>query len=346
MPPARVLIFGSTGYFGRLLIDDLARYSECRLVLASRRPVRPDRFETVVADLTDYESLKTALSGVDVLICAAGPFQGLPTLLPEICIDRSIHYIDFADDRSFVQKVRSIAESRNPGSAICTGWSTVSALSGALVRIAASGMQHIDSIYIHMAPGNRGARQAGTIASLLHSVGKPFSVCRAGSWQTIIGWSEPRDFNFPAPVGVRTGYVIDVADHQLFPGLFSAVTVEFRTGSELGFLNYLLCGIAKTRRNYVPWTLALKKAASLLSWMGHDWGALGVEVHGSRRRRACITADRDGPRIAVLPASVTANLLASGGNYRGIISPADWITREELDKQCRMRGLRLSIEEI
>ena len=76
--------------------------------------------------------------------------------------------------------------------AVCTGWSTVSALSGSLVRIGAAGLERIEEIYIHMAPGNRLARGNGTIASLLHSVGRPLSIWRDGRWQTVTGWSAPR----------------------------------------------------------------------------------------------------------------------------------------------------------
>src|SRR5437660_1394269 len=82
-------------------------------------------------------------------------------------------------------------------------WSTVSAASGALAQIASEGMKRVDAIYIHMAPGNRGARQLATIASLMHSVGQPFTVFRDGEWHSVIGWSEPREFSFPLPVGTR-----------------------------------------------------------------------------------------------------------------------------------------------
>src|SRR5215467_11825388 len=153
MPRGRIIVFGGTGYFGRLLIEDLLRHSECDLVVASRHPLHSTAFQTVVADLGDRDSLERALTQADIAICAAGPFQQLPTLLCELCIERGIHYIDLADDRLFVRKVRTLTASRKCESAVCTAWSTVSALSGALVRIGAQEITRVKSIYVHMAPG-------------------------------------------------------------------------------------------------------------------------------------------------------------------------------------------------
>ena len=165
MSRKKVLVLGA-GYFARLLIiDDLLRYADCDLIVVSRRRFRSTRFETALADLGDPSSLEKVLAEVNIAICAAGPFQGLPTSLVDLCLRHRVHYIDFADDRSFVRKVRLLARGAME-TAVCTGWSTVSALSGALVQIAAEGLGVIDSIYIHMAPGNRGARQAATVASL------------------------------------------------------------------------------------------------------------------------------------------------------------------------------------
>jgi hypothetical protein len=349
MPRKRVLVLGA-GYFGRLLIDDLLRYADCDLIVASRRAFRSGRFETAVADLWNPPSLERVLAGVKIAICAAGPFQGLPTSLPDLCLKHRVHYIDLADDRSFVRKVRLLARGEMD-TAICTGWSTVSALSGVLVQIAAEGLGTIDSIYIHMAPGNRGARHTATIASLMHSVGQQFNIFRDGVWRTVTGWSEPRDIAFPQPVGVRRGFLVDVPDHEFFPALFSARTVEFRTSSELPLWNRglsLLRWLVEKRvvRNWVRWSGAFQRTAALLSWLGHDYGSIGVEVTGSVRRKASIVADFKAERMAVMPASIMTTLLLSDTQHRGLVSPANWLTRDQLLTECTKRGFRLILEEL
>lgn len=343
MAAGKVLVVGGTGHFGRLLVDDLRRYANCELVVADRH----------LANLWNPESLDAALSGVSVAICVAGPFQTLPTTLAELCLQRGIHYIDFADDRTFVRKIHSFIPREDEHlPAVCPAWSTVSALSGLLTQIASRGLDQIEAIYIHMAPGNRGPRSTGTIASFLHSVGRPFTVFRDGVWRTVGGWSEGRDFVFPSPIGRRPGYLVDVPDHEFFPQLFGARTVEFRTASELRSLNIAVSALgwfvkSGVVHNWAPWSRAFERAAALLSFMGHDWGGVGVEVVGSNGgRRVAVVADSGGQRIAVMPASIMTISLLAGSEHRGLVSPADWLTSEQLHEECEKRGYRLIVEEL
>ncbi len=347
----QVLVIGGRGYFGRLLVDDLLKFTTCKLTVASRRPASSDRYATVVADLNNQGSLETVLTGVDVVVCAAGPYQDMSTKLVEICIRRGIHYIDFADDRLFAEKVRALAASVETRSAICSAWSTVCALSGALARVGCAEHNGPESIHVHMAPGNRGPRNRATIESLMHSLGTPFTVWRDSRWQTVRGWSEPTRFDFPLPVGPRAGYLVSVPDLDLFPQLLHARTVEFRAGSELAFLNAAASALAWLARkglvrNWTPFSGVLRRAAALFGFAGHDWGAVGVEVQGSARRRVSVIAEQQGQRIAVMPASIMVEMLSTQRiPLRGWISPADWITEARLRMECHKRGFQLIVEE-
>ena len=172
----KVLIVGGNGHFGRLLSEDYANTPTVKSAIGNRRS----------ANLFDTPSVERALSGVAVAICAAGPFQELPTTLAESCLRLGIHYVDFADDRHFVRKIHSLVKKwPDPQTAVCTAWSTVSALSGLLTRIAAHASERIDEIYIHMAPGNR-VPERSTITSLLHSVGISFTVYRDGNGRLFV----------------------------------------------------------------------------------------------------------------------------------------------------------------
>jgi hypothetical protein len=341
----KVLIVGGAGHFGNLLIEDLRRYTH-------REIVAPPR---TVLDLHNSASIEAALRGVTIAICAAGPFQALPLTLAELCLESGIHYIDLADDRTFVMKVRSLADPNERSSAVCSGWSTVSALSGALAGIGSAGLDSIEAIYIHMAPGNRLPRAAGTIRSLLYSVGSTFSICRSGKWRSVDGWSEPRAYPFPDPVGTRSGYLVDVPDHELFPEMFDVKTVEFRAASELSALNAALSCVAWLMKKGLAQQVRgrarlFQRGAALFGSMGHDWGAVGVEVIGrigSRNvtRRVCVLARTGGQRIAVMPASIMTSMLLAESGIHGLVSPKDWITPQSLRSECEKRGYELTVEE-
>jgi len=360
-----VLVVGGSGFFGSALIAELLAHTHCGIVLggrhhrkleSARRAFGGDaRLEIRVLDLHAPETIPPALAGIGIAVCAAGPFQSLPTTLAECCLERGVHYLDLADDRGFVARVRALASGAREGPAICCGWSAVPALSGLLARIATDGMERVDLIDVQLAPGNRPPRQAGTIASLLSSVGRRFSVRDEGGWRQVTGWSEPRAFPFPHPIGSRTGYLVDVPDHDIFPDLFGAQRVEFRVGAELAFLNRGVSALAwLSRRGIVRdwsrWTSLFVSMAAMPK-LGHDWGAVGVEILGSRngralRRRACLLAERSGHLMAVLPTAIMVSELLSGRDHRGLVPVDRWLDRPRLEEECRRRGYRMLIEDI
>ena len=100
------------------------------------------------------------------------------------------------------------------------------------------------------------------------------------------------------------------------------------------------------------WAAWLAPAMGVFGSLGHDWGAVGVEVSGSRaglpvRRQACVIAGRSGQRIPILPAAVMAGRLLSEGASEGGLVPVDrWLSREELASECRKRGFDLTVRDL
>ena len=70
--------------------------------------------------------------------------------------------------------------------------------------------------------------------------------------------------------------------------------------------------------------------------LGHDWGAVGVEVSGAQaghpvRRQACVVAESAGQRLPILPAAVMAGrLLSRGAAEGGLVSVDRWLSRDDL----------------
>jgi hypothetical protein len=164
------------------------------------------------------------------------------------------------------------------------------------------------------------------------------------------------EFTFPDPVGRRHGWLVDVPDCALFPSLFGARRVEFRVGSEVGFLNGAVSALAWARRrglvrDWRPFAPLLRLGMRAFGSAGSSAGAIGVEIEGRYgkrplRKRVSIVADEGGERIAVLPAAhLVARLVREPDAWHGLVPLDGWIDRDTLELECTRRGFRLVIEE-
>jgi hypothetical protein len=366
MSDATVLVVGGSGYFGRLLVDELCRFTTCDIVIGGRDQTKiaqiinasehKNRLRAQAMDLRQPDSIDIALSNVEVAICAAGPFQSFPLTLVERCIEQKIPYIDLADARAFVRGVNQLPGARSAASAVCSGWSAVPALSGALAAIASRGFEELHKIHSQIAPGNKAPRGQSTVSSLLESVGQKHQLWRNDKWETASGWSEPCGFSFPSPIGYRLGRLVDVADYDIFPEKFKAQTVEFRVSSELEFLNKGVDVLSWfVRRNLAPpltpFTPIFQSSMALFGLFGSDAGAVGVECTGRKgnetvRRRASIVAERLGHWIPIMPATImTKRIIEQRDKFIGLQDPVSWITEEELNRECETRNYKLVVEE-
>lgn len=346
---ARILLVGGLGYFGRLLTAELLRDTDADIVIGGRAArafaefrasfnADGDRLRFITVDLANHDAVAAALSGANLAICAAGPYQNLPLALAEACLSADIPYLDLADDRAFVARARALA--RPDGPPFFPGCSTSPALSAALTAVALEGRPPVGTIHVCLAAGNAACRQDATIASLLASVGAPIKLRDGAGWRETRGWTEPARFAFPPPVGPRTGRLVDVADHDLLPELFGAPSTEFRVAPEFASLGAVLAAAGAAgglRRFSGPVRLAL----AALSGLGHDWGALGV----SARRRVSLIADSAGPTMAVMPATIMARRILAGDAPRGLVPLERWLPRVEFESECARRGFKLVVEE-
>jgi saccharopine dehydrogenase-like NADP-dependent oxidoreductase len=364
-----VLVIGAGGYFGRLLVEELLQFCQCRIILAQRNvnalqtmrqswtDAWKERTEVEPVDLNDRTNLDSVVACSHIAVCSAGPFQDLSNGLLDACLANNVNYIDLSDDRLFVLNSMAICNqfaTRTPP-VVASGWSAVPALGALLARLASDEMERIERIRIQIAPGNRAPRGYATVASLLDSLGKQFTIWRDHEWVTVTGWSEPVEFAFPQPVGRRIGSLVDVPDLTLFPSLFDASTVEFRVGAEFRLFNYACTVLAQMRKrgmvkSWKSQAESMQKLMSLFGSLGHDSGAVGVECKGTSKgktvtQKACIIADNSGHHIPVMAASVLCEkLLREEKQFHGLPPLADWLTREELETECKRRGYRLIVE--
>ena len=330
----RVVLIGAAGVFGSRLARRLAHDPRFSLVLTGRRlpPLETLRRELddpalqlATLDVGD-ERFADALAQLEpqLVIHAAGPFQGQDYAVAEACLACGSDYVDLADGRDFVVGIESLdLRAKQLGRLLVSGASSVPALSSAVVDDLLPRYRHLQGIEHAINPGNRTPRGDATVAAILGYCGRPVRVWRDGRWQQAHGWMDGRRqvFSF----GQRRVGICEVPDLELFPRRYPQVrTVLFRAGLELPLLQsgtwcaalLVRAGLVRDLARHAP---ALRRFSERFRRFGSDMGGMAVELDGvgvdGRRLRLrwwLEAAAGDGLQVPVTPAVVFARRLADG----------------------------------
>lgn len=328
----RVVVLGGAGIFGGRIARALAATPGLAVTVAGRGAGRGEPFAAEIGaaflrvDLAQERALARALEGCDLLIHAAGPFQGRDYRVARACVERGAAYLDLADAREFVGGIGSLdAAARERGVFAGSGASSVPTITHALVSELAGELERVDELDLALSPGNQNPRGAATIGAVLGTLGAPTRVWIDGAWRTRRGWGDRARLDFPPPVGPREVFNCSVPDLDLFPQAFGARTVRFRAGLELGGFNLVLRGLAALRRaRLAPPLEALAPLALRVSLLfygrGSKRGSLCAWARGRDRsgrtveRAVALVTDDDGPATPSAPGILLAqkHLLGPG----------------------------------
>lgn len=331
----RVMVLGGYGHFGARICHRLARDARMTVLAAGRDPHAaaalvdelPDgRHEAHEVDC-GADGLRAALRATkaDLVIHAAGPFQGQDYRVARACLEVGCDYIDLADGRGFVEGFRALdAEARDAGRVLVSGASTVPAVTAAVVRAHAAAFNRLTGIRLAITPGQQTPRGRATVGAVLGYCGQPFRRWEGGRWRIRHGWQDLRRFPHPA-LGRRLWGACDVPDLGLFPARWPSLeTVTFHAGLELRALQLgLWLGAALARGGLVrDWSRhagVLHRAATWFDRFGTNHGGMYVGLEGVDETGARMGLDwwltawhGDGPFIPCVPAIALARQMAAG----------------------------------
>jgi len=346
---SRILVIGGYGGFGARLVRRLLAAGH-EVLVAGRSGDKAAAFcagvehaEPVVADRTNGIGMALARHRPDLVIDAAGPFQGSGTTVPEACIAMRIPYLDLADARDFVGGIGALDKAaRAAGVAIVSGASSVPALSGAAARHVATGLDRITQVEVAISASNRAAAGPSVAAAILSYVGRPVRLWRGQRWVEGHGWQELRRERFAASGHVplrRWIALADVPDHDTLPAMLPGrPAVTFRAGTELGFQMIALWlaswpvrwGWLGSLRGAAGWLLPLQRLAA---GAGSDRSAMSVTLKapGLERRWTLVASRGDGPEIPTLAAAVLAEEMLAGRVSPGARDASALLTLEQFE---------------
>jgi saccharopine dehydrogenase-like NADP-dependent oxidoreductase len=117
MTKKKVLIVGGYGIVGSIVSEILAKDENILLTIAGRNATKAEGLARKLncgwrtIDLNDKESILLVLDDIDIVInCFGGPFTHFNLFLPELSLERGIHYLDVSGSYEYTDRFLKLNE--------------------------------------------------------------------------------------------------------------------------------------------------------------------------------------------------------------------------------------------
>lgn len=331
-PPGRVLLYGATGFSGRLLTRCLQAQG-VPLVLAGRHPDRVTAMahrwglECRVFCLDDRSRMEASLKGISVVLHAAGPFQQTALPMMTACLRTGTHYLDLAGEWPVFQQAMDRSELASANGVMLMpgiGFSIVA--SDCLLAMARA--RFPEAVALRLALSAPDVMSRGTFRSLMGLTSSTVMVRRQGIPTALPAGSLSRCFDFGA--GLRTAVAVnwpDVFISQVTSGIPTlevyaeadgAVQLAYRAGSRLAPLHQSTLG-----RNLLDLLSQAWPQAPSAARRQRSGFTLVVEAEDRWRRCRCLRIQtRDGYTVTGATAVAIVRRVLQGQVAPGFQSPA------------------------
>lgn len=242
-----VLLFGATGYTGRLTARALQERCASFVVCGRNR----DKLEKLAADTGaedvrvaeagDVDGLTKALSDVKVMITCVGPFLEFGDTAVEAALAAGVHYVDSTGEGKFIEKlVERSGDATAAGIAMAPALGFDEVPADTAATIACEGMERPKLVVSYAFPSNGSAGTLRTLAGIVMSdarwieAGRPISVAPGARSR----WAP-----MPRPLGPRQTISFPFAEGHLAPlhleldslQLYATLGRALGPGARIGF---------------------------------------------------------------------------------------------------------------
>lgn len=194
-----VLLYGATGYTGRIIAQHLAGAIE--LVLAGRNAERLAQLGDELGlpwrafDLSNPASMAAGLKGCAVVLNAAGPYADTAMPLAQACIGSGTHYLDVGGEWPMFEALMGESEkARRAGVMLMPGLGLTIAASDCLLKRAVE--QWPDTVRLCLGISRAHAMSRGSAATAARLFEKQVMVRRKGKLDGVPLGSLTRSFDF------------------------------------------------------------------------------------------------------------------------------------------------------
>jgi short subunit dehydrogenase-like uncharacterized protein len=222
--PARTVLFGATGYTGRLVAEAMVERG-MRPVLAARgrdalgaMAAELGGLDTAVADVSDSASVRALVEQGDVLLTTVGPFARWGEPAAAAASAAGAHYIDSTGEPAFIRAVfeRYGPAAAQSGSAMLTAfgydWVPGNLAGGLALERAGDAAVRVDIGYYTT---GKAAMSGGTMASTVGALAAKSFGFRDGRLRTERGAKRVRGFEIDG--SKRDGVSVGASEHFGLP---------------------------------------------------------------------------------------------------------------------------------
>jgi short subunit dehydrogenase-like uncharacterized protein len=180
------MLYGATGYTGTLIAKEAVRRGH-RPLLAGRTEAKlrllAERLNLnyVVVSLDDTPTLEEALSGVDLVLHAAGPYALTAEPMIQACLKTGTHYLDVSGEFEVFERVFSLDEAaRERGIVLIPGVGFDVVASDCLAKYVAD--QVPNAVELEIAISALDQSSPGTTKTMLEVLSQNFRIRRDGEY--------------------------------------------------------------------------------------------------------------------------------------------------------------------
>jgi short subunit dehydrogenase-like uncharacterized protein len=200
-----VVVFGATGYTGKLIVEALLAMGVKDVILGGRDAGRLRRLADQhgglairIADVDQPQTLGTLLDGAHVVIDAVGPFLRFGEPVVRAAVERGVHFLDITAEQSYMTRILDACDhaARAKGIVVVNAQGLEFAAGMCAAALLAESDSSIDTIDIFTRVDNH-AWSRGSSKSSLGALFQEQLVRRDGQLATRRGWPLPRAVVMP-----------------------------------------------------------------------------------------------------------------------------------------------------
>ena len=351
-----ILLFGATGYTGRLTALALARRG-ASFAISGRTRSKLDAVaracgdpEIRPANVGDTGSLVSALDGTKVLLTCVGPFERLGHSAVEAALEAKVHYIDSTGEGTFIDRLfERDGEARAAGIVMAPALAFDEVPADVAATLACEGMERPELILTYAVPA---LASSGTVNSALGIISRPGPWITDGERRWVKTGELKRWAPLPPPLGPREAVSAPLAELYLAPRHLDLRSLELymtsgrlqTLGMKVGLPALRVALASPAARHAIGSVIDRVVPSPDPNEGGHRRFTILAEARAGRERRNVAVTGADAYGLsAELLAHGAIEMARDGYDKTGVLAPVQAVDIDILQKELIDNGVSIEV---